>query len=331
MRILSSSCLLLALCSTAAGAQTSAPTPVAPAAASATTPTNAWLAELDAHIAARLAQDTAGVSAKAPLTVGVVLLDPVSGAALLRDADRRMHAASTMKLPVLIELARRVDAGDGGWDDSLLVHNAFASIVDGSPYTLDKADDSDSTLYALEGRRVSRRRLAELMITRSSNLATNLLIGELDPKRVQATARTLGADSIEIRRGVEDGKAYAAGLNNTTTARDLATLLAAVARGTAASPAGTAEILRILSAQEINDRIPAGLPPGTRVAHKTGEITGIAHDAALVYPPDGRPYVLVVLTRGYADEARAARAIADVSRLAWDAVLAARGSPTSLR
>ncbi|HEU4700700.1 MAG TPA: serine hydrolase [Gemmatimonadales bacterium] len=318
MRILSCSCLLLTLLATAPATRAGAQSRAAARASDG-------LAALDAGITARIAQD----SVREPLAVGLVLLDPVSGLALLHDADRRMHAASTMKLPVLIELARRVNAGDEGWDDSLLVRNRFASIVDGSPYTLDRADDTDSTLYALEGRRVSRRRLAELMITRSSNLATNLLIGELDPKRVQATARVLGADSIEIRRGVEDGKAYAAGLNNTTTARDLALLLDAVARGAAAPPAGTTEILRILGAQEINDRIPAGLPPGTRVAHKTGEITGISHDAALVYPPDGRPYVLVVLTRGYADGTCAARAIADLSRLAWSAVLEARATTTT--
>jgi beta-lactamase class A len=106
---------------------------------------------------------------------------------------------------------------------------------------------------------------------------------------VQATARALGADSIEVRRGVEDSKAYAADLNNTTTAGDLARLLVALDRGEAASEASSAEIVRIPLAQELDDGIPAGLPAGVPVAHKTGEITGVAHDAAIVYPPGGRP------------------------------------------
>jgi beta-lactamase class A len=257
-------------------------------------------------------------------TVGVVLEDPVSGLTALWQPDLRFHAASTMKVPVLIELARRVDAGEQGWDQAWLVRNRFASIVDGSPYRLDPADDSDSTLYALEGTRVTAGELARLMIVRSSNLATNLLIEGLGPARVNATARQLGADSIAVLRGVEDQKAFDAGRNNTTTARDLATLLLAIARGAAAGPASTARMIATLEGQEFNDGIPAGLPPGTRAAHKTGEITATFHDAALVYPADGRPYALVVLTRGYRERADAMRLMRDLTAMAHAAVLEAR-------
>jgi len=252
-----------------------------------------------------------------PGTVAVAVLDLGSGDTVFRNADLRYHAASTMKVPVLIQLARDIDSGRSAWDDSVLVRNSFVSIVDGSPFTLDPADDSDSSLYAFEGRRVPQRRLAELMIERSSNLATNLLIARLDPVRVDATAHRLGADSIHVRRGVEDDKAYARGLNNTTTARDLATLLAAIQQRRAASPAATAEILRMLLGQEFNEGIPAGLPRGVRVAHKTGSITALLHDAAIVYPAGRPPYVLVVLTRGYKDESAAARVIADISRIVY--------------
>jgi beta-lactamase class A len=126
------------------------------------------------------------------------------------------------------------------------------------------------------------------MMTRSSRLATNLLIDRLEARQVQATARALGADFIEVRRGMEDSKAYAAGLNNTTTAGGLARLLVALDRGEAASEASSAEIPRIPLARELNDGIPAGLPAGVTVAHKTGEITGVAHDAAIVCPPGVR-------------------------------------------
>ena len=257
-----------------------------------------------------------------PGTVSVAFLDLGSGGSAFRDPDRRFHAASTMKVPVLIQLARDVDSGRTRWNDSVPVRNSFRSIVDGSPFTLDPADDSDSSLYALEGRPVSQRRLAELMIERSSNLATNLLIARLDASRVNATAHALGADSIEVRRGVEDGKAFEKGLNNTTTARDLAVLLAAIATDRAASPAASREILRMLLAQEFNEGIPAGLPPGTRVAHKTGSITALLHDAAIVYPPGRPPYVLVVLTRGYPKQEDAARLIADISRIVYQRVTA---------
>jgi len=250
-------------------------------------------------------------------TVAVAVIDLGRGDTVFRNADLRYHAASTMKVPVLIQLARDVDSGRTAWDDSVPIRNSFVSIVDGSPFTLDPGDDSDSSLYVLEGRRIPQRRLAELMIERSSNLATNLLIARLDPVRVNATAHQLGADSIQVRRGVEDDKAYARGLNNTTTARDLATLLAAIQQRRAASPAATTEILRMLLGQEFNEGIPAGLPRGVRVAHKTGSITALLHDAAIVYPAGRAPYVLVVLTRGYKDEAEAARLIADISRIVY--------------
>src|ERR1044071_143631 len=256
--------------------------------------------------------------------VAVVARDPVSGLVLEINPDLRLHAASTMKVPVLIELARRGDARELRWTDSIAVKNGFASLVDGSPFTLDRTDDGDSTVYAAIGARWSLRQLATRMIVRSSNLATNLLIERLDPARVTSTIRRLGADSMVVLRGVEDGKAFAKGPNNTATARDLATLLLAIEDRRAVSAEATREILGMLLAQEFNDGIPAGLPPGTRVAHKTGEITATWHDAALVYPPDGRPDAFVVLTRGIPERARGVGLHADVARLVHAAVLAAR-------
>lgn len=257
-------------------------------------------------------------------TIAVVAWDLGSADTLMLAPDLRFHAASTMKVPVLIELARRIDAGELSWTDSLAVKNQFASIVDGSPFSLDPAEDSDSSVYRLVGSRVGIRYLAERMIERSSNLATNILIERLDPARVNQTAHALGADSIEVRRGVEDGKAFDLGLNNTTTARDLARLLEAIVRGRAASPAGTEEMLRILGAQEFNDGIPAGLPPGTRVAHKTGEITRIAHDAAIVFPSRGAPVILVVLTRGFEQREDAMRQVSGISRLVYEGIMKGR-------
>jgi beta-lactamase class A len=197
--------------------------------------------------------------------------------------------------------------------------------MDGSAYALSPADDSDSTLYLREGDSVPVQELARLMIVRSSNLATNLLIDLLDPARITDRARALAADSLEVRRGVEDQKAFDAGIINSTTARDLAVLLRTLAEGLAASPRSTQVMLGILTAQEFRAGIPAGVPPGTRVANKTGTITGIHHDAAIVFPPGRPPYVLVILTRGFADEAAADRFIARESREVWAALAGTTG------
>ena len=226
--------------------------------------------------------------------------------------DDSFHAASTMKIPVMVELFRQVHEGKLKLDDALLVKNEFHSLADGSIYTLDAADDSEADLYKAVGQTRTLRQLCELMITVSSNFATNLLIEKLDVENIRGTVHALHADGMSVLRGVEDGKTFAKGLNNTTTARGLLVLLEAIARGEAVDKESSHEMIEILERQKFNDGIPAGLPAGTRVAHKTGEITKIHHDAAIVFA--GRPFVLVILVKGLADVKESAALMADVTR-----------------
>lgn len=256
--------------------------------------------------------------AATPGAIVAVSYSDATGASIARlNADTVFHAASTMKIPVMIEVLRRAQAGAFTMDQPVLLINQFASIVDGSPFSLDAAEDSDSALYRRIGERVPIRELMRRMITHSSNLATNELIALVGAERTTAMARTLGARRMQVLRGVEDQKAFDRGLSNTTTADDLAALLTAIENGSALSPASSAEMRDILLEQAFNEKIPAGLPPGTRVAHKTGEITAVSHDAAIVYPAGRKPYVLVVLTRGVRDGAASSALIADVSRLVY--------------
>lgn len=233
------------------------------------------------------------------------------------DADTVFHAASTMKVPVMIELFHEIDAGRLKLDQRVPVTNQFKSLVDGSPFSADSADDSDTTLYHEIGKRVSLERLMDLMIQKSSNLATNTVIELVGAKHVDSTAHALGVTHMRVLRGVEDNKAFQAGLNNVTTARDLGTLMQAIAQNRAASRKSCEAMRKILLGQEFDQEIPAGLPPGTRVAHKTGWITGVLHDGAIVYPQGASPYVLVVLTKNIPDEKVARSLIADVSRLVY--------------
>ena len=274
-------------------------------------------------------QIQARVSAEPGAQVGLAYIDLASGDTLFLNADTSFHAASTMKVPVMIELFHRANTGSFRMDQGLLMVNQFASIVDGSPYSLDVGSDSDSTLYQRIGQRVRVDTLLRLMITRSSNFATNTLITLVGADAVTRSMRSLGAQRIQVLRGVEDGKAFEQGLNNTTTARDLAIILRAIQEGRAGSPAATHEMLAILLAQEFNEKIPAGLPPGTRVAHKTGEITAVSHDAAIIYPNGRKPYVLVVLTRGIPDGTKSSKLIADISAIVYAHNVAAAGGPSA--
>jgi len=235
---------------------------------------------------------------------------------LLIQPDVEFHAASTMKVPVMIELFRQARAGTVKLDEPLAVKNEFASIVDGSPYALSTGDDSDAEVYKRIGQTMTLLELCEPMITVSSNFATNLLIQRLGAPNVQRTVDGLGAGGMIVRRGVEDSKAFAAGLNNSTTARALMTIMERIARLEAVDADASRQMIDILKRQHFNDAIPANLPAGTPVAHKTGSITKIHHDAAIVY--GHRPFVLVVLTRGVGDIKESAALIARIARLLYD-------------
>jgi beta-lactamase class A len=264
------------------------------------------------------------VSQSPGATVAVSYLDLETGESVSINEDSVFHAASTMKVPVMIEVLKRAQSGSFSLDQGVLLVNQFASIVDGSPYSLDAGEDGDTALYERIGERVPIRDLMRRMITRSSNLATNQLIALTGARNVTETARALGARNIHVLRGVEDQKAFDRGMINTTTSNDLAVLLRAIEQGQVLSPASSAEMREILLAQEFNAKIPAGLPAGTRVAHKTGEITAVSHDAAVVYPAGRRPYILVVLTKGLRESAASSRLIADISRLVWANATSAR-------
>ena len=250
--------------------------------------------------------------------VGVAFRTIDGRSELMIDPDKEFHAASTMKVPVMIELFRQAAEGRLSLDDALPIRNEFSSIVDGSSYKLSEGDDSDKEIYAAAGRTLTLRQLNEAMITVSSNFAANLLLEKLGVENIRKTVTRLGGEGMTVRRGVEDQKAFDKGLNNTTTARGLLVLLEAIAQGKAVGAAADKEMIAVLARQKFNDGIPAGVPAGTRVAHKTGSITRIQHDAGIVYA--GRPYTLVILVRGIDDQAKSKALIARISKLVYRSI-----------
>lgn len=262
-------------------------------------------------------------------TIAVSLHDLESGLKFERNADVVMHAASTMKVPVMLALFEAIERGELSLDTPVIVRNDFRSIVDGSEYVLYANEDGDPELYEKVGQPVPLEDLMRRMIVRSSNLSTNLLIELVGAPRVMDLMRRLGAEDIRVLRGVEDEKAYEAGLNNVTTAHDLMVVMRVIAQQKEMSPSASRRMVSILRGQEFREKIPAGIPDGVPVANKTGGITRIHHDAAIVFPPGRAPYVLVVLTRGYDDGDEADRAIAAISRAVWEHLQSA--ATTALR
>jgi beta-lactamase class A len=232
-----------------------------------------------------------------------------------------------MKTAVLVELLRRLDAGALKWTDELEVKNEFRSVVDGSTFSAEIEGESEGPMLAKAGGRASIGFLAREMIVRSSNFATNLLLQYVGAPAVQKFLDELGAGTVHVRRGLFDMKAFDSGISNETDAAGMATLMEAALKSPRLSESSRRLAWEVLIAQTFNEEIPAGLHPqsGAVVAHKTGSISTVQHDAAVVRLPDGREYVLVLLADGFkGDEARkgvleAARAM---SRAVWEAMIA---------
>ncbi len=235
------------------------------------------------------------------------------------NADHYFHAASTMKLAVLLGVFRQIDRGELHLEAPVHIRNRFTSIVNQEPFMLDLGHDADPDVYGHLGKTLTIRELAYWMITKSSNLATNLLVDVVGIPTIQQALDEMEIDGINVLRGVEDQAAFEAGLNNEVTANGLLKLLRLVADGKAYSQNACDEMLKILLDQQYRSGIPAGLPKAARVAHKTGNISTVHHDAGIVYLEGRKPYVLVILTQFSAEQGRGT-AVANVSRDIFNAL-----------
>jgi beta-lactamase class A len=212
---------------------------------------------------------------------------PVDGPAAFTRAEQEAHyAASMMKVPVLAALHRT------GFDPAELVavHNEFVSA---SPqhgrYGLNPKHDEDEVVWRRLGETAPLGWLAERMITRSSNLAANLVLERVGLEQVATVWRLVGARVSRVGRGIGDVAAADGGITNEVSAADLAALFRAITTGRLGP---TEAMLATLLAQERSEDLAAGLPPGTRVAHKNGWIKGVRHAAGVVFPDDAPPFVL---------------------------------------
>ena len=250
-------------------------------------------------------------------TFAVAFKDLKTGREIKINDRETFHAASTMKTPVMIEVYEQAAQGKFSLNDSIELKNEFKSIVDGSPYNLDSADDSEYDLYKHIGEKRTINALLYQMIIVSSNFATNLIIQKVGAQNVTQSMRQLGAKDIQVLRGVEDNKAFEKGLINTTTAHDLMLIFEKIANGQAVNIEASQAMINILLDQKFNEIIPAQLPPGVKVAHKTGSITHVHHDSGIVILPDGRKYVLVLLSKDWEDEKVTIQTMANISSLIY--------------
>ncbi|HUR00077.1 MAG TPA: serine hydrolase [Gemmatimonadaceae bacterium] len=251
--------------------------------------------------------------------IAIALHDSETDFELHYSADRWFHAASTIKVPILLGVFAAIDRGDLLPHSRVHVRNRFLSVVENVPFRVESGRDANSAVHNAIGKMMRVDELAYHMITTSSNLATNLLLGVIGPESVNRTLKELDVeDGIELRRGVEDELAFEKGISNRVTADGLLRVLVLLSEGKAFSPALSRRMMDILHGQEFNQGIPARLPKGARVAHKTGEISTMAHDAGVIYLPKRKPYALVVLTEWDATATGRSKTIASISHLVYE-------------
>lgn len=238
--------------------------------------------------------------------------------------DRWFHAASTIKLAVLLGVYDAIHRGSLLPQSRVHVRNRFLSAFDGSPFRVRVDRDANGEVHREIGRTLRVSELAEHMITSSSNLATNLLFDLIGLEALQRTLVELGLEGIDLRRGVEDEAAFEHGINNRVTARGLVGLLRLIGEERAITPEYSRQMLEILHRQQFRSGIPAGLPREARVANKTGDISTVAHDAGLVYLPVRKPYALAVLTEWEPSVTGRSTTIAAASYLAYAALIGDR-------
>src|SRR5690606_22706993 len=249
----------------------------------------------------------------------VVFHDYQTGRHFSYDGDRWMHAASTIKVPVLVGVFAAIEHQDLTLSSRIHVRNRFYSVVDGSAYRVEAGRDANSEVHAYIGKTMRLVDLARHMIVTSSNLATNLLLDAVGIDQVRKTLDDLGVEGVELRRGVEDERAFQEGINNRVTAEGLVQVLRLIEERRALSAEACDQMLEILHAQESRSGLPAGLPDDARVANKAGEISTVAHDTGLVDLPDRKPYALAILTEWSPNRTSGRReTLANISRAIYE-------------
>ena len=258
--------------------------------------------------------------------IAVAVHDFESGLRFSLRGDRWFHAASTIKVAVLLAIFRAADEGRLHLDDSLHVRNRFTSAADGSSFRLSPDSDAMPELYQLVGRTAKISTLAEGMIAASSNLATNLLLDFVGVEYAGKVLRDARVDGVKLRRGVEDYAAHERGTNNEVTADGLVRLLSAV-RGDFLSNESKEQAIHILLEQRFNSMLPARLPAHAAVAHKTGEISTACHDMGIVYLPEREPYIAVILTEFDSEGDGRREIVAAISEAIYRSIVGAEPRP----
>jgi len=252
-------------------------------------PADASTADLVAHL-----DELAG---SFPGGVGLWIADPNAAKPLyMRNPDEHVIAASLYKLGVLAEAERRVDAGELKYSDVI---------------TIEPEDITEDGSFEDAGTELTLDQALEAMITISDNGAALALWRFLGPENIDATLTRIGLPDFHVALDHQE--------DNVVTPRAIGTYFTMLAKRQLVSASASDRMLARLERQQINNRLPADLPDGVVIAHKTGNLVGVVHDAGIIYTPFGPRVVVAMTWDAYDDEADPF--IASVGSIVYSAVL----------
>ncbi|MCS6802827.1 MAG: serine hydrolase [Chloroflexota bacterium] len=223
-----------------------------------------------------------------PAVYGIAVKHLLTGQRAAVNGDRVFEAASLYKLAVMVELYAQNAEGEVDLDAEL------------PAWTIVGYDAAGAPIYG-EPTTYSAREAMIDMITLSDNEAAHFLLFRLGPSRINQRMAALGFPNTTVD------------WDTATTPNEILAMLEQMATGQLVSREASAEMIDVLLGQRVNDRIPIGLPPNVPVAHKTGNLPGMAHDAGIIYAPSG-PFVLVIMTDDLWDTARGYAVIHELTR-----------------
>ncbi len=215
-------------------------------------------------------------------TVGIYYKDLITGLTLSHNDNKGIISASMIKVPILVEAFHQMEKKTISKNDVLTLSEN------------DKQPSCGALAYMHSGLEVTIEDLCNLMIILSDNTATNILIKHLGFDNINGYMQELGLKNTILGRLLFDEEADKRGERNIISAKDIGMLFELMWQEKLVSPAASRQMLDILKLQQLNHKIPARLGEEVVIAHKTGEDTGITHDAGIIYA--SRPFILCVLS-----------------------------------
>ena len=237
-----------------------------------------------------------------PGKIGLYVAYPDSGEAYGFQADMPLEAASVIKVPIMVEAFRQMEAGMIDFDAPVTIRRE------------DKLPSCGALTYLHDGVTVTVGDLVTLMIILSDNTATNLMIGMLGMENINKTIDALGLTGTRLNRMLFRPELSRQGIQNYVSAADMGKLLQGMLRGEIVSEKASARMLEILGDQRLNGKLPFYLHSrGIDCAHKTGEDSGITHDVGVIF---AEKTCVVCFLSNETDVPLAERAIQDVAAMA---------------